>query len=111
MNAYQLRFENGIRYFPKKTGINILFHESNHNETPFQRACNNDGRMEAMQVIEETLIIRCNSSSSSADNNNNSIELNVADVLFTAAVNENIHLDFVYFLMRRHPNVLIKLLS
>jgi hypothetical protein len=57
-----------------------------------------------MQVIEETLIC-CNSCSSSSYDN--SLELNVAYVLLTAVVNEDIHLDCV----RRHPDVLIKLLS
>ena len=37
--------------------------------------------------------------------------LNVIDALLSAAIDENSHLDGVYFLLRREPDVLVKLLS
>ena len=36
---------------------------------------------------------------------------NIADALITAAIDETIHLDCVYFLLRREPDILHKLLS
>ena len=59
-----------------------------------------------MRIVEDTLIR--SSSSSSSDN---SPQLNVAEAILTAAVDKDIHLDCVYFLFRRHPDVLVKLLS
>ena len=37
--------------------------------------------------------------------------INVEGALLSAAIDENIHLDSVYFLLRRQPDVLVKLLS
>jgi hypothetical protein len=98
-------FEAGIRYFPEKKGINILFLKNSIGKTPFQGACYNFGREKVMKVVEENLI---RSSSSSSDNTS---PFNVVDALVTAAIDENIHLDCVYFLIRREPDVLMKLLS
>jgi hypothetical protein len=36
---------------------------------------------------------------------------NIMEALITAAIDENVHLDGVYFLLRREPDVLVKLLS
>jgi hypothetical protein len=57
-----------------------------------------------MTVIEDTLT-RSSSSSSSLDKNNTSI--NTVEALVMAAIDENIHLDCVYFLLRRQPDVLV----
>ncbi|OEU23302.1 hypothetical protein FRACYDRAFT_267497 [Fragilariopsis cylindrus CCMP1102] len=45
------------------------------------------------------------------DDSNTSGPYNIVDALVTAAIDENIHLDCVYFLIRREPDVLQKLLS
>jgi hypothetical protein len=115
IQIFQLVFEYGIRYYPNKKGISLLFQEVFQEETyeyetyeyltPFQSACASFGRNEVMRVVEDTLI---RSSSSSADN---STQLNVVEAILTAAIDEVIHLDCVYFLFRRHPDVLVKLLS
>jgi hypothetical protein len=107
--TFQLFFEYGIRYFPKKKGINLLFRKNNHDGTPFQRACNRYGRDEVMKVVDDTLIRY--SSSSDNDNDNDTPSLNIVDALITAAIDEKVHLDCVYFLLRREPDVLKKLLS
>ena len=55
-----------------------------------------------MKVIEDTLIRY-----SSSDNT----PINLAEALLISAIDDNIHLDCVYFLLRRHPNMLVKLQS
>jgi hypothetical protein len=55
---------------------------------------------EVMEVIEDTLIIRY------SDN-----PINIAEALVMAAIDERIDLDGVYFLLRREPDVIQKLLS
>ena len=57
-----------------------------------------------MKMIEETLIC-CYSFP------DNTPPLNVVEALMTAAIDEDIHLDCVYFLLRRQPDILQKLLS
>ncbi|OEU05669.1 hypothetical protein FRACYDRAFT_258708 [Fragilariopsis cylindrus CCMP1102] len=102
IQIFQLVFEYGIRYYPNKKGISLLFQEVFQEETyeyetyeyltPFQSACASFGRNEVMRVVEDTLI---RYSSSSADN---STQLNVVEAILTAAIDEVIHLDCVYFL-------------
>ena len=53
-----------------------------------------------IKVIEDTLI-RSSSSSSSSDNNNNAPPLNAMEALITAVIDENVHFDCMYFLLRR----------
>jgi hypothetical protein len=52
-----------------------------------------------MEVVENTL----GHSSSPSDNTQ---PLNIMHALVTAAIDEGVHLDCVYFLLRRHPDVL-----
>jgi hypothetical protein len=63
-----------------------------------------NGYKEVMEVIEDTLV-----RSSSSDIHIPS--LNIMEALITAAIDENVHLDRVYLLLRRQPDVLVKLLS
>ncbi|OEU12762.1 hypothetical protein FRACYDRAFT_263044 [Fragilariopsis cylindrus CCMP1102] len=101
--GFQHTFGYGIRYFPKKKGISLLFKKNNHDgHTPFQYACKTFGREKVMEAVEDTLI-RCYNSSS-----DDTPPLHIVSALMTAANDENIHLDCVYFLMRRKPDVLMK---
>jgi hypothetical protein len=59
-----------------------------------------------MKVVEETIIRY----SSSSDNNNTS-PLNIVEALISAAIDKNIDLDCVYFLLLRQPDLLVGLLS
>ena len=101
IQRFQTVFESGIRYFPKKKGINLLFHKSTGYgwHYPFERACMGLGYEQVMKVVEDTLIRYSDT------------PINVADALLLAAVDENVHLDCVYFLLRRQPDVLVELLS
>ena len=106
IQAFQAVFEYGIRYYPKKKGISLLFMKNRNGETPIQIAFRKTKlRDEVMTVIEDTLT----SYSSFSDNNDTSI--NTVEALVMAAIDENIHLDCVYFLLRRQPDVLVELLS
>jgi hypothetical protein len=110
IGRFQIVFEYGILYYPTKKGINLLFRKGNilnyRGETPFQRACEHHGVDEVTKVVEDTLIRH---TYTSADNN--ASPLNIEDAILTAAIDQNIHLDCVYFLMRRQPDILQKLLS
>jgi hypothetical protein len=88
IQGFQLVSEYGIRYFPKKKGISLIFKLNNRDgHIPFQYACRKFGREKVMKVVEET-IIRCYSSSS-----DNTPPLNIAEALMTAAIDENVHFD------------------
>jgi hypothetical protein len=70
--------------------------------TPYQMACEACGRDEVMKVIVYTLLDYQRSHDSTGP-------YNLMDALMTAAIEEYIHLDCVYFLLRRQPAVLKKL--
>ena len=107
----QLVFEYGIRYYPKKTGICLLFKKVDDDVTPFQEACERHGCDRARNAIKDTLR-DCQRRRSEEDNSNStSRPYHIADALITAAIDETIHLDCVYFLLRREPDILHKLLS
>jgi hypothetical protein len=94
-------FEAGIRYYPRKKGINLLFRKDKFGETPtpFQRACESFGHEKVMKVVKDTLA------------HYNTPPLNIEEAVLSAAIDENVHLDCVYFLIRREPDILQKLLS
>jgi hypothetical protein len=96
---FQLAFKAGIRYFPQKEGICILFQKDNDGDTPFSDACKLLGRDKTMKVVETTL----------AENSENKYA--TSNVLLSAAIDDNIHLDGLYFFIRREPDLLLKLLS
>jgi hypothetical protein len=99
IEMFRFILECGMRYFPKKKGISLPFQEDMDNETPFQEACKKYGHKQVMMVISDTL------------NNPVTPLLNSADALLSAAIDDSIHLDCVYLLVRREPDVLQKLLS
>jgi hypothetical protein len=109
IQAFRSVFEYGIRYYPKKKGICLLFRKYHIDccRTPFEMACDRHGRDDVMKVIEDTLLEYQRSYIDTTEPLNN----DGVDALITAAIDENIHLDCVYFLMRRQPDVLVKLLS
>ena len=90
-----------MRYFPKKKGIHFLFLRSRFGrayKTPFYVACEKYGREEVLKSIEKVLV----------DCSNNPYD--TAEALVLAAINDEIDLDCVFFLLRREPDVLAKLL-
>jgi hypothetical protein len=105
IQGFRSVFEAGIRYFPEKKGINLLFMKrSNNDDTPFQHACVRFGYEQVMKFVEETLFRYYSS--------DNTTHLNIVEeALLTATIDENVRLDCVYFLMHREPDMLQKLLS
>jgi hypothetical protein len=109
IQGFRSVFEAGIHYYPKNKGIGLLFRKYDHDETPFQDACKGFGYKTIIKVIEETLVDHHHSNDDSDDDADG--PYNIVDALITACIGENIHLDCVYFLLRRQPDVLQKLLS
>jgi hypothetical protein len=99
IRRFQLIFEYGIRYYPKNKGLSLLFKKNGYDDTPFQYACGKYGYKKVMEAVEGTLIRYSDT------------PVNIVEALVMAAIDENIHLDCVYFLIRREPDVLQKLLS
>ena len=112
IERFRLVFEYGIRYYPNKKGICLLFRKDDHGNTPFQLACAEFG-YEVEKVVEDTLLDcqrRRRRSEEDVDDSNTSGSYNIVDALVTASIDEDIHLDCVYFLIQREPDVLQKLL-
>ena len=109
IDTFQIVFKYGICYYPNRKGFSLLFKIIDQ-ETIFQIVCGKYGRDKVMKVVEESLLdFQQGSDGNSNSNTNKSGPYNVVDALLTAAIDENIHLDCVYFLMRRQPDVLVKL--
>jgi len=98
IQAFRTVFEYLIRYYPTKKGISSLFTKNNQDETAFQLACEEYGKDGVTRIVEDTL-------------NNSVIPLTIVETVVMAAADENIHLDCSYFLLRREPDVLVRLLS
>eukprot|EP00751_Fragilariopsis_kerguelensis_P024161 CAMPEP_0170860614 /NCGR_PEP_ID=MMETSP0734-20130129/17617_1 /TAXON_ID=186038 /ORGANISM="Fragilariopsis kerguelensis, Strain L26-C5" /LENGTH=186 /DNA_ID=CAMNT_0011234325 /DNA_START=707 /DNA_END=1267 /DNA_ORIENTATION=+ len=98
IECFQSVFEAGIRCLPKKTGISLLFLQTNHAvaSTAFEHACEKFGSENVMDVIEKTFT------------NYDNTPYNIVDI---SASDENLSLDGVYFLLRREPDILQKMLS
>jgi hypothetical protein len=106
IRGFQLLFQYGIFYYPKKIGISLIFKKTEDDGTPFESACGtpfesaciNHGINEVLKVVEDTLILYASSE--------NSQQLNIAEALIMAATDEHIDLDAVYFFIRRQPDIL-----
>jgi len=66
--------------------------------TPFQVACTKFKRKDVIDVVEETLA-----------RYNPTTPINTMDALLLAAIDERIRFDCVYFLLRRQPDVLMRM--
>jgi ankyrin repeat protein len=58
IQGFKSVFETGIRYYPIKKGINILFKKDNDGDTPFQYACKRFEYEQVMNVIIEDALVR-----------------------------------------------------
>jgi hypothetical protein len=97
--GFQFVFDYGIKYYPRKNGIRFLFKKDRNNKTAFQDACELYGTHEVVRIIEYTLTEYSDT------------PICIKNTLISAAHEENIHLDCLYFLLRREPDVIQKLLS
>ena len=97
-------FETGMRYFPHKIGLSLLFRKNHNGETPLELACgkNCKRRNEVMDAVEATLTQYATTTSTTP--------LNIRDALILAAIDERIHLNGLYFLIRRQPDTMLGML-
>ena len=103
MKRFRSVFDAGMRYFPYQNGIALLFRKNRYQsgKTPFQCACGdkNKRRQEVMDVVEDTI-----------SRYSETTPINSEDALILAATDDAIHLDCVFFLLKRQPDVLLSLL-
>ena len=96
LQSFRIVLDYGIRYYPMMKGISILFQKHDFSGTPIQNACKRFRRKDVIDVVEETLA-----------RYSPTTPINITYALLLAAIDERIHLDCVYFLLRRVPDVLI----
>jgi hypothetical protein len=97
IQEFRVVFEYGIRYYPIKKLISLLFRKNEiYNTTPFQLTCRKYGRVEVMKVIEDTLL-EYQRSHSHHDSASATGPYNVVDALISAAIDENVHFRLCIF--------------
>merc|ERR1712194_1000683 len=101
MEGFRVTLEYAIRYYPYQKGVCLLFRKDNDGDTPFQYACRKYGKNKVVDVVED-ILTRYHSEGS---------PLHIVEALMMTSVDENIHLDCSYFLLKRGPDVLVRLLS
>ena len=128
IQEFRIVFEYCIRYYPRTKGIALVFRKEEEDsdkriddalsttgslflltgstwsdklETPFQYACKKFGSDTVLKVIED-ILIRYSTEGT---------PLHVVEALIPAAIDDNIHLDCVNFLLRREPGILTSLVS
>uniref|UniRef100_A0A7S4AA89 Uncharacterized protein n=1 Tax=Pseudo-nitzschia australis TaxID=44445 RepID=A0A7S4AA89_9STRA len=99
--GFQKVFEIGMEHFPKKFGF--LFHKGLNEKSPFrngtayQVACQKHGKENVEKIIDDAW------NTARARNDRKQIGL---DALLYASAESTVHLDLVYFLLRRDPSLL-----
>ena len=101
LKRFRSVFDAGMRYFPYQNGITLLFRKNHFFRTPFQHACGdkNKRRKEVMDIVED-IVSRYSETT----------PINTENALILAATDASIHLDCVFFLLKRQPDVLLSLL-
>ena len=100
IEGFRVVCDSIIRYYPKKRGIIALFENVSFNServSVFGIACENFGREQVIDIIESTLT-----------RYSATVPLQTADALISAAMDDRTHLDGVYSILRRQPDVLIQ---
>ena len=103
---FRFLFDYFIRYFPYKKGISMLFRTNPfgyEERSPFSIACGYSTtpsqQKDVMEVVDAVLA-RYHSTT----------PINTIEALMLTATNPTIDLDGVYFLLRRQPEVLLKMM-
>lgn len=104
IDRFRQVFDTGMRYFPHKIGLSLIFRKNNSGKTPVEVACEKSctRRNEVMDAVETTLAQYSSHSSTTP--------LNIRDALILAAIDERIHLNGLYFLTRRQPDTMLGML-
>ena len=101
ISDFRFLFEYMIQYFPYKTGIAFLFrngyyrYDTEERITPFGSACQNFERQNVIQVVEDVLA-----------QYSGTTPINTVEAVVLAATDPIIHLDCLYFLIQRQPDIL-----
>lgn len=96
IQAFQFVFDACIRFYPYAIGITLLFQKDIYGATPFENAVEAYGRNDVVKVVEDVLT-RYSATT----------PIHTRDALVRAARSDTIHLDCVYFLLQREPNLLV----
>ena len=90
-----------FRYYPKWKGIQLLHQkETVHAQTPFQLASHYFGHTAALTIVDETLA-----------RYSETVLPDIPKALILAASEERIHVECVYFLLKRQPDITISTLQ
>ena len=100
IESFEFVFDFTILYYPIMKGIHFLFQKNNDGDTPLQLACQKYGRDRVMNGVDEVLARYVIDT-----------PLNNIKALLVAAIDDNIHFDCVYFLIRREPDLVLRLLQ
>jgi hypothetical protein len=92
-------FELWIQHRPMNFGF--LFYTDNSGHTPFAMACEKFGNEEVTKVVEDTLSAKRNYTE----------DKKILECLISLAVDETVHLDGVFFILRRDPSIMARALS
>mmetsp|Transcript_54097 Transcript_54097/g.62488 ORF Transcript_54097/g.62488 Transcript_54097/m.62488 type:complete len:421 (-) Transcript_54097:44-1306(-) len=115
IQTFNFVFKAGMKNFPKKFGF--LFCEGTHQDssngevfrsTPFQRACEEYGREEVINEVINCIKEYCSSSTSTSAAATNKLEISL---LVSAITDEAIHIDCLYFLLRKDPEAVLLMLQ
>ena len=115
INAFQTVFDAGLRYYPRMRGILLLFQRNNFGQTAFQFACKKlESRKTVMEIVEGTISQHFHRSTITATSTTTTTaptqNAYIGDTLISAAIDDGIHLDCVYFLVRRQPDIILSML-
>lgn len=109
-------FEIGMQIFPKKRGILLLFTEQKYGDkTPLDESFRKEQEVYRLEPEEASKSRRENKreilSTVIVLSRNAAVPIDTEQVLLLVATDKLIHFDCVYFLLRREPDAIIKLLS
>ena len=104
LNLFRSVFDAVMRYFPYQNGIVSLFRKNRSGRTPFQHVVGDGNvtiirREEVVEIVED-IVSRYSETT----------PINTEHALILAATDNTIHLDCVFFLLKRQPDVLVSFL-
>lgn len=98
IRVFRIIFELGTLHFPNEIGF--LFHlDKNDGYTPFDRACYEYGTEKVTKIVEDALL----TGNRHGIESDCEFDYNTAEPFICAATNSTVHVDGVYFLLRRDP--------
>ena len=103
-NQFRIVFGAGLRHFPMKQGILVLFQKDATGCTPFKDACEHHGIEETTELVEDALL---SMAGKPVVEDLLDLSYNGTQSVLLASTSENIALDSLYFFLRRQPDLLL----